>query len=187
MKVTRTTWLLFYPIAIIFTILEGSSDALSELLTLLAKETGRDLSLSSFQRPQHPNHGPLTEQEIMDQPFYTVVHEDSHEDHKDQQALKNYRTLMSDMLMSLRIEKPVEFHNRTIGEHLRSMEWTDQEVGRAVQDALVYGQHNSLCLAHGRKPIIPVSQNLKSHRLALPENIINFSPINIPSFIHLSV
>ena len=40
-----------------------------------------------------------------------------------------------------------------IGQLLATTEWKNQAVRQHVQDAFVYGSHNSLCLAHGRKPI----------------------------------
>lgn len=36
------------------------------------------------------------------------------------------------------------------------MDWTSSDIQKSVQDVLVHDKHNSLCLAHGRKPIIPV-------------------------------
>ena len=50
-----------------------------------------------------------------------------------------------------------------IGQVLASTEWQNQQVRQHVQDAFLYGRHNSLCLAHGRKPILPVSLITKSY------------------------
>ena len=46
-----------------------------------------------------------------------------------------------------------------IGQLLATTEWKNQAVRQHVQDAFVYGRHNSLCLAHGRKPIQEVKKN----------------------------
>ena len=45
------------------------------------------------------------------------------------------------------------------------MDWTDESVRSHIQKSFLYGAHNSLCLAHGRKPIIPVSGDLWNHRV----------------------
>ena len=37
------------------------------------------------------------------------------------------------------------------------MDWIDSKVGEMVEQTFMRGNHNSLCLAHGREPIIPVS------------------------------
>lgn len=47
-----------------------------------------------------------------------------------------------------------------IGQLLATTEWKNQAVRQHVQDAFVYGSHNSLCLAHGRKPIQEVKKSL---------------------------
>ena len=55
----------------------------------------------------------------------------------------NYRTLMSEMMLSVRIENPVHLRNRTIGEHLSMIDWADKKVGRAIQVKFL-----SLCECH---------------------------------------
>ncbi len=71
---------------------------------------------------------------------------------------------MSDMLLSLRIKSPLEMSNVTIGDHLASMNWEgDQKLAEKVQRIMVRGNHNSLCLAHGRKPIIKVKNGTTPH------------------------
>lgn len=52
------------------------------------------------------------------------------------------------------------FQFSQIGQLLATTEWKNQAVRQHVQDAFVYGSHNSLCLAHGRKPIQEVKKNL---------------------------
>ena len=47
----------------------------------------------------------------------------------------------------------------TIGQRLSSINWKARQTGLAVQDALYFGNHNSVCLAHGRVPLIPVRDN----------------------------
>ena len=37
------------------------------------------------------------------------------------------------------------------------MNWNDKKINKFVQEIFLYDKHNSLCLAHGRQPIIPVS------------------------------
>jgi hypothetical protein len=37
------------------------------------------------------------------------------------------------MMLSVRIENPVRIRNRTIGEHLAMIDWTDDEVSKAVE------------------------------------------------------
>ena len=41
------------------------------------------------------------------------------------------------------------------------IDWSDPEVGKIVEQTFTLGNHNSLCLAHGREPIIPVSLTLQ--------------------------
>ena len=57
------------------------------------------------------------------------------------------------MLMKIRIKSPSSLHNKTIGEIFVEMDW--EERGREMNSMLLAGEHNSLCLAHGRKPLIP--------------------------------
>lgn len=70
-----------------------------------------------------------------------------------EQNLANYRTLLIELLVKIRIKSPASLNNLTIGEMFQGMDWA--EAGHSINTALVQGQHNSLCLAHGRKPLIP--------------------------------
>lgn len=148
----------------------SSGEELVQLLQVLARETGKDLSeviqrtrsgtQGQSQRPGLVNR-PLTEEDLLKQPFYTVS-EPRAESHPQSefgpgQGIKDYRNLMSDMLLSLRIESPESLRNVSIGEHVASMDWTNQKVGTKIQKSFMFGEHNSLCLAHGRESIIPVS------------------------------
>jgi hypothetical protein len=42
------------------------------------------------------------------------------------------------MMLSVRIQTPVGIQNRTIGEHLAMIDWTDEEVGRTVQVSIKF-------------------------------------------------
>ena len=50
----------------------------------------------------------------------------------------NYRTLVSEMMLSVRIRTPVHLQNRTVGQHVAQMDWLDSEVGKTVQVRLFY-------------------------------------------------
>ena len=58
--------------------------------------------------------------------------------------------------MKIRIKAPASLHNLTIGEMFARMDWGEQ--GGAINTALLSGEHNALCLAHGRRPLIPYQQ-----------------------------
>ena len=156
----------------------GNGEALSDLLEVLAQETGRDLSRviqrtrsgsqGQSQRPGLVNR-PLTEEDLLKQPFYTVSEPNSEPESEEvglSQGVKDYRNFMSDMLLSLRIKSPESLNNVSIGEHVSSMDWNNQRVGARVQDSFMFGEHNSLCLAHGRASLIPVS-------IVLPERDVD--------------
>ena len=67
--------------------------------------------------------------------------------------LANYRTLLIDLLMRIKIKSPESLHNKTIGEMFAAMDWVGS--GAEINGKLLTGEHNSLCLAHGRLPLIP--------------------------------
>ena len=129
---------------------EPSSDSLSSLLKSLAEETG--YTVPSLPSARRPSSAPLTEEDILAQPFYTVA---SPEPEMPAIAADgaNYRTLLIELLQRLRVRLPVAFHNRTVGELLADMDWTAR--GPEMNQLLVKGEHNSLCLSHGRRPLIP--------------------------------
>ena len=54
-------------------------------------------------------------------------------------------------------------------------DWTDSNIQQFVQDIFLRENHNSLCLAHGRKPIMPVRIKFYS-----PKNWESF--LNIPFY-----
>merc|ERR1719507_2688387 len=58
------------------------------------------------------------------------------------------------MLFDIRIESPSRLRNWTLADRIASMEWAEEAVSRAVQDKVYFGDHNVLCLAHGRRPLI---------------------------------
>ena len=124
---------------------QASSSSLSDLLSSLALETG--YSLPSV--PQRPSTAPLTEEELLSKPFYTVATPEP----DLRQDTSNYRTLLIDLLMQIRIAAPASLHNLTVGEVLAEMDWPAQVP--TIQRLLERGEHNALCLAHGRKPLIP--------------------------------
>ena len=119
--------------------------SLSSLLQSLARETG--YTVPSL--PHRPSTAPLTEEELLAKPFYTVA---TPEPDLGQDA-SNYRTLLMDLLMQIRIKSPASLNNLTVGELLVTMDWEEQVP--TIQRLLERGEHNSLCLAHGRKPLIP--------------------------------
>ena len=55
--------------------------------------------------------------------------------------------------MKIKIKSPQSLHNKTIGEMFASMDWVER--GSDINRKLLTGDHNSLCLAHGRQPLIP--------------------------------
>ena len=67
--------------------------------------------------------------------------------------LANYRTLLIDLLMKIKIKSPESLHNKTIGEMFAAMDWVGS--GAEINRKLLTGEHNSLCLAHGRQPLSP--------------------------------
>ena len=120
--------------------------SLSNLLASLAEETGYDVP----SLPPRPSAGPLTEADILAKPFYTVAEP---EPEPTAPAGTNYRTLLMELLLQLRIKSPASLHNKTVGHVFATTNWA--EVGGRLNQQLVTGQHNSLCLAHGRRPLIP--------------------------------
>jgi len=128
---------------------EGSPDhlsSLSNLLSSLAEETGYDVP----SLPPRPSSGPLTEEDILAKPFYTVASPEP-----EPAAVKgtNYRTLLMELLVQLRIKSPASLHNKTVGHVFATTDW--EKMGPSINQQLVEGDHNILCLAHGRKPLIP--------------------------------
>jgi hypothetical protein len=127
----------------------AAESTLTNLLNSLAAETGHKVpSLPTARRPQ--SSGPLTEADILAQPFYTVAEP---EPDPPDQAITNYRTLLMELLLQLRVRAPASLHNRTVAEVLASTDWVT--AGPQIEHDLVHGDHNSLCLAHGRHPLIP--------------------------------
>ena len=70
----------------------------------------------------------------------------------------NYRNLLIDMLLDIKIKSPTKFANMSIGQRFTSINWKDRQVQQLTQDVLYFGKHNNVCLAHGRVPIIPVNK-----------------------------
>ena len=67
------------------------------------------------------------------------------------------------MLLGIKIQAPEKFKDLSIGQLLRQMPWeTDPALGKSVQDQIRFGEHNSLCLAHGRKPLTEVNISMYS-------------------------
>ena len=120
----------------------GSS--LDELLQILSDTNNYAVKVK-------PKDKPLTVEDILNKPFYTVE-DDPTEDLY--QPLNGYRNTLSDLLLNVRIKSPERLQNQTLLEHLARIDWTDQELIMAFEAALNRGSHNSLCLAHGRNPLI---------------------------------
>lgn len=125
---------------------QASESSLSSLLDSLTRETGYSLPAIPKNRP---SSAPLTEEELLLKPFYTVATPEP----ELVQTKKNYRTLLIDLLMQIRIKSPPKLHNLTVGEVIMSMDW--ELHSPVMQQKLEQGEHNSLCLAHGRKPLSP--------------------------------
>ena len=94
----------------------------------------------------------------------------------------NYRNLVIEMLLNIRIKSPKELSNMTIGERFASINWKDHRISQLVQDQLYFGMHNNVCLAHGRVPIIPVRV-----RKILPYIIVTSKSKNITSIQHINL
>jgi len=132
----------------------ASSSSLASLLESLTRETGYHLPSLPARRP---SQAPLTEEELLKKPFYTVA--------TPEPALmdpvlpeSNYRTLLIDLLVKVRIKSPAHLHNTTVGELFESTNWTVR--GPEINRDILGGQHNRLCLAHGRRPLIPYQPTL---------------------------
>ena len=60
------------------------------------------------------------------------------------------------------------------------IDWSDPEVGKMVEQTFTLGNHNSLCLAHGREPIIPVSTITGGPRIARIQIVrFHYSAVNL--------
>ncbi len=142
---------------------KADGDTLQELLKTLASETSSSASDlgNSMMRATTSSPAVLSEKDLLNMPFYTVDAMASQPQNGLDDVLdgssENYRTLLPNMLLNVRIKRPEELHNVTVGERFASLDWTNPRIGRRVQDAFLYGKHNSLCLAHGRVPLVPVS------------------------------
>ncbi len=126
-----------------------AESTLSNLLKSLAAETGHEVP-SIPSRSSASSGGPLTEADILAKPFYTVA---DPEPETPDPAGTNYRTMMMELLLQLRVRAPAALHNRTVAEVLSTINWRQE--GGQIEDILMHGDHNSLCLAHGRHPLIP--------------------------------
>ena len=74
-----------------------------------------------------------------------------------------------------------------IGQLLATTEWKNQAVRQHVQDAFVYGSHNSLCLAHGRKPIQEViTKNIFHFFLNELDFFLQYVSYEFPQFTSLA-
>jgi len=157
-----------------------ASAPLQELLQSLVAETGKSVSdltsqtklkqekgsseiglsaTSSFEDNLHLERLPLSEEDLLKKPFYTVEGTSSHGGDSELPQGSNYRNLLIEMLLNIRIKSPKEFANMTIGERFASINWKDRKISQLVQDQLYFGMHNNVCLAHGRVPIIPYEEH----------------------------
>lgn len=96
---------------------------------------------------------PLTAEDILNKPFYTIEM-DPPRNPAPPPLSNNYRNTLSDLLLNVRVKSPPRFQNRTLRRHLAAIDWTDRASMEAFEAALKTGPHNSLCLAHGRNPLI---------------------------------
>jgi len=124
---------------------QDSESSLTSLLNSLTSETGYKLPNIK----KRPSSAPLTEEELLKLPFYAVATPEP----EVTQDLTNYRTLLIELLVKIRIKSPSSLHNKTIGEVFATMDWVKE--GPEINKMLMRGEHNSLCLAHGRKPLNP--------------------------------
>ena len=124
---------------------QDSESSLTSLLNSLTSETGYKLPNIK----KRPSSAPLTEEELLKLPFYAVATPEP----EVTQDLTNYRTLLIELLVKIRIKSPSSLHNKTIGEVFATMDWVKE--GPEINQMLMQGEHNSLCLAHGRKPLNP--------------------------------
>jgi len=114
---------------------------------------------SSFEDNLHLERLPLSEEDLLKKPFYTVEGPSSQGGENELPQGSSYRNLLIEMLLNIRIESPNEFANMTIGERFAAMTWKDNRISQLVQDQLYFGMHNNVCLAHGRVPIIPYEEH----------------------------
>ena len=129
---------------------------MQDLLHILALETGQKLSPSltkskagkkSYSSTRRGPPKPLTVEELLNKPFYTV---ETNEEPSEVDAVEDddtftsavvsdsdYRNLMSDMLLGIKIQAPEQFKDLSIGELLGQMPWTsDPDLGRSIQDQI---------------------------------------------------
>ena len=141
---------------------------LTELLTILDMETGQKM-LSNDQKTEVRLDVPISEEDLLKKPFYTV--EEPSPTQSFDTTLKNlpqgsnYRNLLFDMLLNIKIKAPAVYENKTFQEHFMSIDWKNEKVSKLVQEALYFGKHSSVCLAHGRRSIIPVSLSTVHHSM----------------------
>ena len=118
-----------------------AESTLENLLNSLAAETGAGQhdyhvpsksSLSSSSRRIRPppllssaaSAGPLTEADILAKPFYTVAEpEPEPVDASAATSGTNYRTMLMELLLQLRVRAPAALHNQTLAQVLESIDW----------------------------------------------------------------
>ena len=92
----------------------------------------------SIHRATSNKNKPLSYEELLDKPFYTVEGESGDNADSggvgDLAAAVDYRTMMQHMLFDIRIESPSRLRNWTLADRIASMEWAEEAVSRAVQD-----------------------------------------------------
>lgn len=133
--------------------LEGreESDSLQNLLYALTSEL--DLKVAKKKEI-------LSVEDLLNKPFYTV---ESTPENELNLETENYRELLPKLLLSVKIKEPLELQNVSVGERMQSIDWNEEKAKKFVQNTLLYGEHNSLCLEHGRKHIISVSFHVYFH------------------------
>ena len=104
-------------------------------LSLLTSRHGIHRATSNKNRP-------LSYEELLDKPFYTVVEGDDPAaggpdgGDGDLAAAVDYRTMMRELLFDIRIESPPPLRNLTLAERIAGMDWSEEAVSRAVQDTV---------------------------------------------------
>ncbi|XP_011861673.1 PREDICTED: MOXD1 homolog 1 [Vollenhovia emeryi] len=80
------------------------------------------------------------------------------------------------------IEKPEEFRNRTIAEHMMALPWTEDLLTRAIENYLYYGDHLTFCRKADDELAIPTAIQSFPNFTALPEtNVTVCSDIQFTS------
>ena len=117
---------------------------LQEAITSLIPDSCKNRH--GIHRATSSKNKPLSYEELLDKPFYTVEGDSGSADDGDLAAAVDYRTMMQNMLFDIRIESPSRLRNLTLADRIASMEWSEEAVSRAVQDKVSC----ALCVRYSR-------------------------------------